>query len=219
MSSPVALILGAGANIGQAVAKAFASEGYRIALVARSPPKKPEDGILHISGDLEDPTSVAGIFDQVKKELGVPQVVVYNAASGFGDALILPLAGFAQSLAINTTSVYAAAQAATAGFKTLSTGGTFIFTGNATNVTPIPALAGLSIGKSATAALIQVLVGSSDKGETKYYYADERKEDGSPAGLDIDGAAHAKLYTGLAKDPKQGPWQQTFVKGIGYKPF
>ncbi|CAK7206043.1 hypothetical protein SEUCBS139899_008826 [Sporothrix eucalyptigena] len=109
---PVALILGAGANIGQAVARAFTSEGCRIALVARSPPKTREDGILHIRGVLADPSSVA-------------------AASGLGDALTLPLADFAQSLAINTT--YAAAQIATAGFKTLPVSGMFNFTGNATN--------------------------------------------------------------------------------------
>ena len=37
--------------------------------------------------------------------------------------------------------------------------------------------------------------------------------------MDIDGAAHAELYLQLAEGKSQGPWQQTFVKGIGYKHF
>lgn len=53
----------------------------------------------------------------------------------------------------------------------------------------------------------------------RFYYADERKGDGSPAYSDIDGAAHAELYVDLAESRSQGPWRQTFVKGVGYKDF
>lgn len=53
----------------------------------------------------------------------------------------------------------------------------------------------------------------------RFYYADERKPDGSPAYFDIDGAAHAKHYVDLSEGASQGPWQQTFVKGVGYKQF
>jgi len=35
-TSPVILILGAGPNIGQAVARTFASKGYKVALASRS---------------------------------------------------------------------------------------------------------------------------------------------------------------------------------------
>lgn len=55
--------------------------------------------------------------------------------------------------------------------------------------------------------------------DARFYYADERKIDGSPAYHDIDGEAHGKLYAELAEDPAQREWQQTFVKGIGYKSF
>ena len=53
----------------------------------------------------------------------------------------------------------------------------------------------------------------------RFYYADERKADGSPAYFDISGEAHAELYVQLAESKSQGPWQQTFVKGTGYKHF
>ena len=53
----------------------------------------------------------------------------------------------------------------------------------------------------------------------RFYYGDERKADGSSASMDIDGEAHGKFYAQLAEGKSQGPWQQTFVKGIGYKHF
>lgn len=51
----------------------------------------------------------------------------------------------------------------------------------------------------------------------RFYYADERKTDGGPAYMDISGEGHAKHYVELAEGEKQGPWQQTFVTGEGYK--
>lgn len=51
----------------------------------------------------------------------------------------------------------------------------------------------------------------------RFYYADERKADGSPVYSAVDGPAHAAFYTELAEVKSQGPWQQTFVKGFGYK--
>jgi hypothetical protein len=52
----------------------------------------------------------------------------------------------------------------------------------------------------------------------RFYYGDERKPDGAP-GFQIDGDAHGKLYLELAEGKEQGPWQQTFVTGVGYKNF
>jgi hypothetical protein len=53
----------------------------------------------------------------------------------------------------------------------------------------------------------------------RFYYADERKEDGSPASMAISGEAHAEHYIDLAEGKEQGPWHQTFVGGQGYKKF
>jgi hypothetical protein len=136
------------------------------------------------------------------------------------DPFAIPLDEFVSSLNINTTSVYAAAKEATAAFaEAPSPGGTFIFTGNITNLKPIPAMAPMSAGKSATAALIQSAAESAKFPGVRFYYADERKADGTPAYGAIDGGAHAELYTSLARSPTQGPWLQTFVKGVGYKTF
>ncbi|KAH6884484.1 hypothetical protein B0T10DRAFT_539882 [Thelonectria olida] len=225
-NSPVALILGAGANIGQNVGRAFAAKGYKVALAARS--VKEEDSTadqLHIKGDFSDPESITSIFSKVKSHFGTPHVVVYNAASvtpqNAQTPLAVPLKDFTRDLTINTTSTFVAAQQAIAGFEDLpeSASRTFIYTGNCTNVSPIVPLLTLGVGKSATASIIQVAAeGYKEKG-FKFYYADERKADGSPAYGAIDGPAHAEFYTHLAETAEQGPWQQTFVKGSGYKKF
>ncbi len=79
MSTPVLLILGAGSNIGQHVAKTFASKGYAVALAARS--VKESDNTptqINIASDFSDPSSILTAFNQTKKLLGVPSVVIYN---------------------------------------------------------------------------------------------------------------------------------------------
>jgi hypothetical protein len=61
--------------------------------------------------------------------------------------------------------------------------------------------------------------GNETDNKYRFYYADERKPDGGAAYGAIDGDAHAKHYVELAEGKTQGPWQQTFVKGVGYKAF
>lgn len=79
MSVPVALILGAGSNIGSGVARAFAAKGYKIALVARKAEEdKSTANEVHIKGDFANPESLAQVFDKVRSKVGLPHVVVYN---------------------------------------------------------------------------------------------------------------------------------------------
>jgi NAD(P)-dependent dehydrogenase (short-subunit alcohol dehydrogenase family) len=80
-TSKIVLILGAGANIGQGVARAFASQGYKVVSTSRSAENVDSsfEG-MHITADLSNPESVAGVFSQVKTSLGVPSVVVYNGS-------------------------------------------------------------------------------------------------------------------------------------------
>ena len=138
---------------------------------------------------------------------------------------------------INTTSAFVAAQQAVLGFEQLSDSvtKTFIYTGNVLNTTTMVPLMYLGIGKSATAHMIQCAATAyKDRGYRyvsstsilpamkltiyRFYYADERKADGSTA-FTIDGEAHGKLYASLAEAESQRPWLQTFVKGVGYKHF
>jgi len=151
--------------------------------------------------------------------------MLYTAAAATpGDAknpLALALKDLTRSNSINILSAFVAAQQAALGFADLpeSASRTFIYTGNILNEVPIPLLLDLGVGKSATAHFIHAAADVyKDKG-FKFYYADQRTEDGGPAYSAVDGPAHAKLYAELAEGTSQGPWQQTFVKGIGYKKF
>jgi hypothetical protein len=83
------------------------------------------------------------------------------------DAEKLSVDTFARSLLINTTSVYAAAQAAVAAFAKLpaSASKTFLYTGNGLNVKPMPLMLDLGVGKSASSHLIEALAGAyKDRG-------------------------------------------------------
>ncbi|KAK5214178.1 hypothetical protein LTR99_005195 [Exophiala xenobiotica] len=160
-SSSIALVFGAGQNVGAGVVKAFSAKGYRIATVSRTATEDASDKRLHIQADLEDPESVSRVFATVRKQLGHPSVVVYNGAAATfvnkEDPLELSLKDATRDMNINTFSALAAAKEAVKSFEALpkDAARTFIFTGNITNTQPIPALMSQGMGKSATAHMIQ----------------------------------------------------------------
>jgi NAD(P)-dependent dehydrogenase (short-subunit alcohol dehydrogenase family) len=247
-SAPIVLILGAGPNIGQHVARAFAAKGYRIALSSRSSSDltlQPDD--LHIPADLSQPSSVPVIFSSVKAKFGAsPSVVIYNAAyraiESSSDVLSsFDVSAFEKAIAINTTSVLVALQAAVRGFRELEQDAskTFIFTGNSLVQKTLPGFLNFGVAKSATAYALRNLVevGGYEKegvrfvfcarlavelladSNCSFYFADERNAEGNAVGGSISGAAAAEEYPRIAELNGQGPWMYTFVKGTGYRDF
>ena len=82
MSKPIAIIFGAGKNIGAATAKAFSSKGFRVAQAARSLDSSDNnDDSLHLKADLSQSGSVSNVFDSVRKTWGEPSVIIYNGKS------------------------------------------------------------------------------------------------------------------------------------------
>lgn len=78
-SNLVAFVLGAGANVGAAVAAKLKQEGYRVALGSRNP--KPDAGdspYFHVQLDVSKSQSIITAFDAVVKKFGPVNVVVYN---------------------------------------------------------------------------------------------------------------------------------------------
>lgn len=75
----VALILGAGSNIGEAVANKFEAAGYRVAVASRrykDQQLSPERWSYNV--DLSRPEEVAGVFSKVSRDIEAPSVVIYN---------------------------------------------------------------------------------------------------------------------------------------------
>ncbi|KAI1009025.1 hypothetical protein LB504_002009 [Fusarium proliferatum] len=223
--SPIVLILGSGPNIGQSVARKFASKGFRVAIASRS--QKEADSTekqLNIKTDLTKPLEVADAFSKVKTTFGTPSVVVYNAsAAAFPpaeDPLSVSYTDFTNNTAINIHSAFIAAQQAVAGFAQLpeSAARTFIYTGNILNVTILPKFLDAGVGKSGAAHMMWAAADAYKSKGYKFYYADERKPDGAPK-YRVDGNAHADLYWDLSQGKEQGPWMQTFVTGERYKKF
>lgn len=229
MSKPIALIFGAGKRIGASTAEMLASKGYRVALAARSlKSQNSTEDSLHLTTDLSNPESVTSAFATLRKQWGEPSVVVYNAAAAHftspDDPTSVSNLDFAQDLAINTTSTYAAVKEALASFKTLPSSApkTFFYTGNLLNKGPQPRFQGLltlGVGKAASAYLIESVALAHAKDGIKFFYVDERKADGSSGGAEIDGPAHADFFASLLEGNVEVPTIATFVKGKGYVDF
>lgn len=160
-TSPVVLILGAGPNIGKALARTFAAGGYKVGLAARSLKEADStDNQLNIPSDFSKTDDVVNAFGKVKKVFGIPSVVIYNcSATTFtpaDDPLAVPLADFLSERTINIDSAFVAAQQAVSGFEQLpsSAARTFIYTGNVLNVAILPKMLSAGVGKSGAAHMI-----------------------------------------------------------------
>jgi NAD(P)-dependent dehydrogenase (short-subunit alcohol dehydrogenase family) len=76
---PGAVIIGAGPGIGRSVARRFAREGLPIALIARTAVTIDVPAVT-LTADAADENALRAALDAAVAELGLPDVVVYNAA-------------------------------------------------------------------------------------------------------------------------------------------
>ncbi len=80
-----ALIVGSGPGLSASLARLFAREGMRVALAARNTDKlaalAAETGAQAFACDASDAAQVSGLFQDVERTIGAPDVVVYNASS------------------------------------------------------------------------------------------------------------------------------------------
>jgi NAD(P)-dependent dehydrogenase (short-subunit alcohol dehydrogenase family) len=84
---PVCAVVGVGPGNGAALARRFAADGYAVALLARRVELSRElaatlPGSRAIACDVADAASVKRAFTEIRREMGDPEVVVYNAGSG-----------------------------------------------------------------------------------------------------------------------------------------
>lgn len=92
METKVCVVVGVGVGNGAALARRFASDGYAVALLARSTKltselEKELPEAKAFTCDVSDPHSIADTFASIRKELGEVEVVAYNAGTGVFGAL------------------------------------------------------------------------------------------------------------------------------------
>src|SRR5207253_2316964 len=102
----IALIVGAGEGLSASLARLFAREGIRVALAARQIEKLgalcTETGARAFACNATEPDDVERLFGLVEREIGVPDLVVYNASGrSRGTFTELVPAEVAQAIAVS----------------------------------------------------------------------------------------------------------------------
>lgn len=156
-----ALIVGAGAGLSASLAKLFSREGIRVALAARQIEKLGalcgETGARAFACDATNADEVERLFGLVEREIGVPDLVVYNAsARARGPFIELVPADVANAIAISAFGGFLVAQQA---LKRMlpNRHGAILFTGASASVKGYPQSAPFAMGKFALRGLAQSL--------------------------------------------------------------
>jgi NAD(P)-dependent dehydrogenase (short-subunit alcohol dehydrogenase family) len=154
-----ALIVGAGAGLSASLARLFAKQGIRTALAARHIEKLgalcSETGARAFACDAADADEVERLFGAVERELGNPDVVVYNAsARARGPFVDLLPADVAHAIAISAFGGFLVAQQAVKRMLP-NRHGAILFTGASASVKGYPQSAPFAMGKFALRGLAQ----------------------------------------------------------------
>ena len=79
MSSKVILLYGSGPNVGASILKKFAGNGWKTVAVVRTMKDEYKDSAdLVLQANFADAQAIQKVYDQVQRELGTPNCVVYN---------------------------------------------------------------------------------------------------------------------------------------------
>jgi short-subunit dehydrogenase len=209
------LLVGAGPGLGMAIARRFASGGFRVTLVARS-----SDGLGKLAGslagteaqidtveaDASDPEGLRARMAELYNEEGAPGLIIYNAVMGAPDRLLNSSVEHLQTAyAVDVIGAIVLAQVASPAMSAAGSG-TILVTGGGFADHPIPALATVSLGKAALRSAATMLG------------ADLEADGIRVATLTIAG----QIVPGTAFDPENiaghfwkvvhsgGPWQAEF---------
>lgn len=208
--SKVCLVIGAGPGIGQAVAYAFAHEGYDIAMIARNPDKLSEACALirkktgrevrAYAGDAGEPRSLKAAIGRARRGLGEIEVMVYNAAvATLCRPTKLTPEQLLQDALVNVGGALVAAQEVAKTMKKAKRG-TILFTGSGFASEPAVNYASLSIGKAALRNLAHTL--AQELGTDNIHVATVTVHGFVQANTRFDPHRIAQAYVKLHKQPK-----------------
>jgi NAD(P)-dependent dehydrogenase (short-subunit alcohol dehydrogenase family) len=154
-----ALIVGAGAGLSASLARAFAQNGMKVALAARTVDDlagiAKETGAKAFACDAVKRDDVAKLFASATREIGEPEVVVYNASyRARGSFVELDPAEVEKSIAVSAFGGFLVAQQAAK--RMLPKGrGAILFTGASASIKGYAQSAPFAMGKFALRGLAQ----------------------------------------------------------------
>jgi NAD(P)-dependent dehydrogenase (short-subunit alcohol dehydrogenase family) len=154
-----ALIVGAGEGLSASLARLLAREGIRVALAARKIEKLgalcTETGARAFACNATDADEVERLFGLVDREIGAPDVVVYNASARAPGAFVdLVPVEVAQAIAVSAFGGFLVAQQA-AKRMLPNKHGAILLTGASASVKGYPKSAAFGMGKFALRGLAQ----------------------------------------------------------------
>jgi len=161
----VAVVIGVGPGLGSAIARRFAAD-YTVAIVARN-----ADYLAKVAGEIAaaggraypvaantaDQSAIAAAFETIRRDLGDPRVLIYNAAMRpFGRLMETKPSTFENTWRVNTFGAFLCAQQVVPAM--LAAGqGVILFTGATAGVKPYPTSAAFGPAKFAMRGLAQVM--------------------------------------------------------------
>jgi NAD(P)-dependent dehydrogenase (short-subunit alcohol dehydrogenase family) len=225
-----ALIVGAGAGLSAALARALANDGFNVALAARDIDKlgklAAETRATAFACDATDPAQVEELFSSASSRGGDLDVVIYNASARVRGAIDeLNPAAVAASLTANAFGGFLVAQQAARRMLPRG-GGAILFTGASASIKGYAQSAPFAMGKFALRGLAQSLARElAPKGiHVAHVVIDGgirtpgRAPEGDAKDELLDPAAIAATYLQLIRQPRSAwtwevelrPWLERF---------
>jgi NAD(P)-dependent dehydrogenase (short-subunit alcohol dehydrogenase family) len=152
-------VIGAGPGIGASVVRRLSREGLAVGAIARNRATVESvvasQGALGLTADVTDEDALRGALDEIVGRLGVPSVLVYNAALVRRDRIgELTAQQQLDAWAVNVVGAITAV-AHLAPRMVQADGGTIVLTGGMPE--PLPDQTSLSLGKAGVRALAHLL--------------------------------------------------------------
>ena len=160
MAKPLCIVVGIGPGNGAAIARRFAAEGYQTALLTRdlghtAPLTAELADARGYACDAGSPASIEAALDEVARQQGDAEVLVWNAGSGvFGNVEQLGLDGFEAAWRVNALGAFAAAKLVIPAMQARGRGA-IVFIGATASVKGGARTAGFSSAKFAQRGLAQ----------------------------------------------------------------
>lgn len=162
MSQAICVIVGFGTGVSLGVAKAFAKEGYTLALIARNAAKLEANSqelrqaghLLHLfTADAGNQDSLMQTFAQIRSQLADPEVLVYNAAVFTpGKPTTVSFEQLLADFQVNVAGALVAVQQVIPAMKAADRG-TILLTGGGLALNPWADASSLAIGKAGIRSL------------------------------------------------------------------